>query len=108
KPGDSEYAIEMVGNTDLSLVQTSMVRYAESGEASRAQKLRDIEREEEWCQDHSKLRERLAQRGLDARFKLKLPTGAHPVKIVQKQKRPAATRITAARPAKLAEASSAK
>ncbi|GDY22122.1 hypothetical protein LBMAG56_34690 [Verrucomicrobiota bacterium] len=97
KPGESDYAVEIVSDASLSLVQTTMVRYADSPELTEQQRLRDCEREEEWCADHARLRERLAQQGLATQFKLKLPSGAHPVKVVPPEQRPAAPRAQARR-----------
>lgn len=97
KPGESDYAVEIVSDPSLSLMQTTMVRYADSPELTEQQRLRDCEREEAWCADHARLRERLAQQGLATQFKLKLPSGAHPVKVVQQDQRPVAPRAPARR-----------
>ena len=43
---------------------------------------RDQEREESWCADHGRLRAKLAERGYDAAFRMQLPAGARPVKVV--------------------------
>ncbi len=93
KPGDEEYAVEVVSDANLSLMQTTMVRYADAPVMTEQQRQRDCEREEEWCADHARLRDRLAQQGLATSFKLKLPSGEHPVKVVQKD------RTSAAKPA---------
>ncbi len=90
KPGESDYAVEIVSDAGLSMVQTTMVRYADTPELTEQQRRRDTEREDEWCADHARLRERLAQHGLAASFKLKLPSGEHPVKIVPRAHHPAA------------------
>lgn len=82
KPGSEEYAVEMVVNPEMSLLQTAMVRFADTADLSEQQRLRDIEHEESWCGDHARLREELTRRGFDAAFKLKLPSGQHPVRIV--------------------------
>jgi hypothetical protein len=82
KPGESEYAVEMAVDRDLSLVQTALVRFAASNEASAQQKLRDVEREEAWCEDHARLREQLKRRGLASDFKLKIPAGQEPVRVI--------------------------
>lgn len=87
KPDEDEYAVELVGNPDLSLLQTAMVRHAESEDLTEQQRLRDREREEAWCQDHTRLRQKLAARGLEARFKAQHPPGAHPVKIIVDKER---------------------
>ncbi|MGO8697195.1 MAG: hypothetical protein ACLQVY_05695, partial [Limisphaerales bacterium] len=82
KPGESEYAVEVAVDRDLSLVQTALVRFAGSNEASAQQKLRDVEREVSWCGDHARLREELKQRGLASDFKLKIPAGQEPVRVI--------------------------
>lgn len=82
KPGESEYAVEVAVDRDLSLVQTALVRFAGSNEASAQQKLRDEEMEVSWCGDHARLREELKQRGLASDFKLKIPAGQEPVRVI--------------------------
>jgi TPP-dependent pyruvate/acetoin dehydrogenase alpha subunit len=82
KPGESEYAVEVAVDRDLSLVQTALVRFAASNEASAQQKLRDEEREVSWCGDHARLREELKQRGLASNFKLRIPAGQEPVRVI--------------------------
>ena len=90
KPGESDYAVEVVSDAGLSMVQTTMVRYSDTPELTEQQRRRDTEREDEWCADHARLRERLAKQGLATSFKLKLPSGEHPVKIVPREHQPAA------------------
>lgn len=92
KPGDEEYAVEVVSDANLSMMQTTMVRYTDAPDMTEQQRQRDCEREEEWCADHARLRERLAKQGLATNFKLKFPSGEHPVKVVRKDQRPAARR----------------
>jgi hypothetical protein len=87
KPGDSEYAVEVVANDDLSMLQTTMVRFADSDKMTEQQRLRDTEREEAWCEDHARLRQKMAERGLRTNFKLKIAAGAHPVRVVVHQER---------------------
>jgi len=82
KQGESEYAVEVAVDRDLSLVQTALVRFAASNEASAQQKLRDVEKEVSWCGDHARLREELKQRGLASDFKLKIPAGQEPVRVI--------------------------
>lgn len=96
---DDEYAVEVVMDSDSTLLQTVMIRYAASAEITDQQRLRDKEREEAWCSDHARLLEQLAERGLATNFKLKVPSGQHPVKVVvvedkQVQRRAAAARTT--------------
>ena len=90
KPGESAYAIELVANADLSVVQTSMVRYADSDTLTEQQRLRDHERETEWCGDHKRIRDQLEQRGYQTSFKMQMPAGTHPVRLVQRGAAPAA------------------
>ena len=101
KPGSEEYAVEMVVNPDLSLLQTALVRFADTADLSEQQRLRDIEHEESWCGDHARLREELARRGFDAAFKLKLPSGQHPVRVVVREAGEQARRTAASSPAKI-------
>ncbi|MEI8043199.1 MAG: hypothetical protein WCL11_17450 [Verrucomicrobiota bacterium] len=96
RDGESEYAVEMVVNDDLSLVQTAMIRFGEAGEMTEQQRLRDKEKKESWCQNHAAMREKLAEHGLDATMKLHLQPGEFPVRVVQGSRRPAAT-VTGAR-----------
>lgn len=86
KPGESDYAVEVVANNDLSLLQTAMVRYSDSEEMTEQQRLRDREREEEWCSDHARIREKMAARGLAAKFRMQMPAGSHPVRVVKRDK----------------------
>ena len=90
KPGESDYAIEMVANADLSMMQTAMVRYSDSDTITEQQRLRDREREAEWCDDHRRIREQLDRRGYETSFKLQMPAGAHPVRVVKRDAAPAA------------------
>lgn len=89
KPGEADYAIELVSNADLSLVQTAMVRYSDSETLTEQQRLRDHEREADWCADHKRIRDQLGQRGYATSFKMQLPAGAHPVRVVQRKAAPA-------------------
>jgi len=83
KAGHSEYAVEVVTDSDLSVLQTAMIRYADGTEMTEQQRLRDREEEVAWCGDHARIREKLAERGFATDFKLKIPAGEHPVKVVQ-------------------------
>ena len=91
RDSEAEYAVEVVVNDNLSLVQTTMVRFGEIGEVTEQQRLRDMEKEESWCHDHTQMREQLAQHGLNATLKTHLKPGERPVRVVQSSKRPAAT-----------------
>ena len=59
--------------------------------------LRDMEKEESWCQDHTQMREQLAQQGLKATLKMHLKPGEHPVRVVQQYQRRTALRTNARR-----------
>lgn len=83
KPGEQDYAVELVANTDFSIVQTAMVRFADTAEMGEQQRLRDKEREESWCGDHALLREALDRAGVASPFKMKLAPGQHPVRVVK-------------------------
>ncbi len=95
--GEAEYAVEVVVNDDLSLLQTAMIRFGENGETTEQQRLRDKEKEESWCQDHTRMREQLAQQGLNAMLKMHLKPGELPMRVVRGSERPAATRMDARR-----------
>ena len=82
KADEEEYGVEIVLNDDLSKIQTAMVRFAESAEMTRQQRLRDVERETEWCEDHADFLGNLEERGFEPSFLMKLEPGAHPVKVV--------------------------
>jgi hypothetical protein len=83
KGGQSEYAVEMVTDKELSLLQTAVIRRADGLEVTEQQRLRDREQEEAWCSDHGRIRQKLAERGFATEFKLQIPAGEHPVKIIQ-------------------------
>lgn len=95
KPGETDYAVEVVANSDLSMLQTAMVRYADSEELTEQQRLRDHEREDEWCADHARIREKMGARGLTAKFKMQMPAGSHPVRVVKRDQATPAARATA-------------
>ena len=90
KPDDTDYAIEVVSNADLSLVQTAMVRYSDSDSMTEQQRLRDHEREADWCDDHKRIRDALGKKGYQTSFKMQFPAGAHPVRVVPRSAVPAA------------------
>jgi len=95
--GEAEYAVEVVVNDDLSLLQKAMIRFGENGETTEQQRLRDKEKEESWCQDHTRMREQLAQQGLNAMLKMHLKPGELPMRVVRGSERPVATRMDARR-----------
>ena len=98
KPGNAEYAVELVVNSDLSLLQTAMVRHADTAELTEQQRLRDCEQEESWCGDHARLRDEPAPHGFNSAFKLKLPSGQHPVRVIVRSADERARQRTAAPP----------
>ncbi len=79
---EDEYAVEVVTSDDTSLVQTSLVRFAEVTDPSQKQRLRDREKEEAWCGDHSAFREQLIERGWQPRLTIALKPGERPVRVV--------------------------
>ena len=82
KPGNAEYAVEMGVNPEFSLLQTAMVRHADNADLTEQQRLRDCEQEESWCGDRARLREELARHGFNSAFKLRLPSGQHPLRVI--------------------------
>jgi hypothetical protein len=92
KADEDEYAVELVVNNDCSLVQTAVIRYAANLERSPYQHLRDREREETWCRDYAQWQQRLKDQGWNTAFKLKIPAGQQPVKVVVDKTKIKATR----------------
>jgi hypothetical protein len=82
KSDDAEYAVEVAANQDLSLLQTTMVRFADSQDTSEQQRLRDTAREETWCGDHSRLLDAIARKGFNIKFKMKRNAGEVAVRVV--------------------------
>lgn len=79
---ETEYAVEVVTDSDMSLLQTALVRVRGDIRTGEQQRLRDKEREEEWCGEHARIRGELDTRGYETAFKLERPAGAHPVRYV--------------------------
>jgi len=100
RPGEDDYAVEMVANPDLTQLQTALVRFADSAEVTEQQRRRDMEREESWCQDHARLREQMAARGLETGFKMQLKPGEHPVKVLVDAEAASSRRSSAEAPLK--------
>jgi hypothetical protein len=100
RPGEDDYAVEMVANRDLTQLQTALVRFADSAEVTEQQRRRDMEREESWCQDHARLREQMAARGLETGFKMQLKPGEHPVKVLVDAEAASSRRSSAEAPLK--------
>jgi hypothetical protein len=95
RAAEDEYAVELVVNNDCSLVQTAVIRYAANLERSPYQHVRDREREETWCRDYAKWQQRLKDQGWNTAFKLKIPAGQQPVKVVVDKTKIKATRSSA-------------
>jgi hypothetical protein len=95
RPGEADYAVEVVTNRDLSLLQTEVIRFGETEAATEQERLRDQEQEVKWCSAHDALRDKLAKRGLTSSVKLHIPAGTKPVRVVKRDKAPAAARTTA-------------
>lgn len=95
KTDEDEYAVELVVNNDCSIVQTAVIRYAANLERSPYQHLRDREREETWCRDYANWQQRLKDQGWNTAFKLKIPAGQQPVKVVVDKAKIKATRTLA-------------
>ncbi|MBG89850.1 MAG: hypothetical protein CMO80_23545 [Verrucomicrobiales bacterium] len=79
KPNEADYAVEMVANSDLSVLQTAMVRYSDLEELTEQQRLRDIEKEDAWCEDHYKILERMGDQGLKTTTLLQTQSNVRPV-----------------------------
>jgi hypothetical protein len=82
RTNEDEYAVEVVTDEDTSLVQTALVRFADVTDASPQQRLRDREKEEAWCGDHSAFRKQLKERGWQPRLTVALKPGERPVRVV--------------------------
>ena len=95
KADEDEYAVELVVNNDYSLLQTAVIRYAANLERSPYQHLRDREREETWCRDYAKWQQRLKDQGWNTAFKLRIPAGQQPVKVVLDKAKIQGTRSSA-------------
>ena len=82
KPGERDYAVEIVANNNFSTVQTAIVRFADSHETTQQQQLRDKETEDIWCEEHARLRSDLTAQGLESHFLFKISAGLKPVRVV--------------------------
>lgn len=87
KAGEDEYAVEFVVDHDLSLLQTALVRFADSPDSSSQQRVRDKEKEDAWCSDHARLMGEMRRRGMESHFKLKIPSGQQAVRVVTTEDR---------------------
>jgi len=88
KPGEEEYAVEVVADEKMSLLQTELVRFTGGGSSDGGlqQKLRDKEREETWCADHARIIEEMKRCGMQSEFKMKNPAGQIEVKTIARSK----------------------
>jgi hypothetical protein len=82
KPHEPEYGVELSINDDSSLVQTALVRYAADQVSSADQLDRDRKREDAWCGEYSQWKDQLRKYGWETTFRLKIPAGEHPVKLI--------------------------
>ena len=82
RPSEAEYGVEIVADPELNQLQTALVRFAGDKELTEQQRRRDLEQEERWCADHSRLRAEMARRGLETSFKMQLKPGEHPVRVL--------------------------
>lgn len=83
KHPESEYALEVVSSEGKEIVQTRIIRFGdEASSASELQKRKDIEVEEDWCEDHAELLEKLCNEGYQVAFRLKRKPGELDVKVV--------------------------
>lgn len=93
--GESDYAVEVVTNRDLSMLQTEVIRFGNTEAATEQERLRDHEEEVKWCSAHDGLREKLAKRGLTSGVKLHIPAGTKPVRVVRRDQAAPAARAKA-------------
>lgn len=85
KPEDTDYAVEIQTDTEVSKLQTVMVRFGEERPLSEQQRLRDLEAEEHWCREHDELLAKLRERGWENTYQFKLAPGEHPVRLVPRE-----------------------
>lgn len=95
RPGDSDYAVEVVTNRDLSMLQTEVIRFGDAEAVTEQERLRDQEHEKKWCSAHDELRAKLAKRGLTSSVKLHIPPGTKPVRVVKGDQAPSPARTMA-------------
>ncbi|MFJ1546089.1 hypothetical protein [Streptomyces sp. NPDC088246] len=76
----SEHAVNLVVDQEHGELRTAVVRTAvgDDDDASRV----DVEREEQWCESFRRLRDRLAQAGLDTEVQVATAPGEIPVPLV--------------------------
>ena len=82
KPSQRDYAVEVVTNNDFSTLQTAVVRFANAEDATQQQRLRDMEEEGKWCEDHARLLSDMAAKGIDSQFKFRIRAGEARVRVV--------------------------
>lgn len=81
-PHSEDYGLEIVADQALGNVQTALVRFSGDSALSEEDRRRDIEHEEQWCQDHARLRQKIGEHGFEVNLKAQKKPGEHPVKIV--------------------------
>jgi len=86
KDTESDYAVEVVTNSDLSIIQTTLVRFGDSSQVSEQDIIRDQEHEEAWCSEHAIIRQKVAASGYESEFKMQLKPGEYPIKLIPSSK----------------------
>jgi hypothetical protein len=87
KDPDSEYALEVVSSDGKEIVQTRIIRFGDATNgSSELQKRKDMEVEEDWCEDHAGLLQKLRDEGYQVAFRLKRKPGEMDVKVVSPPK----------------------
>lgn len=84
KPEEGEYALELVTNQDMSLLQTELVRQDDGSATNNTdqRKMRDQQAEEAWCQDHATLMKKLNAEEFETEWKMHQAVGAQSVRVV--------------------------
>lgn len=85
KPEKTDYAVEIQTDTEVSKLQTSVIRFGQDSALSEQQRLRDLEAEEHWCCEHDQLLAKLRERGWTNTYQFKLAPGEHPVRLVPRE-----------------------
>jgi DNA repair exonuclease SbcCD ATPase subunit len=86
KDTEMDYAVEVVTNSDLSIIQTTLVRFGDSSHVSEQDMIRDQEHEEAWCSEHAIIRQKVAAIGYESEFKMQLKPGEYPIKLIPSSK----------------------
>jgi hypothetical protein len=90
KTGGDAYGVELVSAGDADRMQVRAVAFASGRGASR-----DAEAEQSWCQDFTRLKQGLAERGTDVLVDKALGVGVAPLKVVDAVERSGASDGTA-------------